>query len=174
MNDSLYRNSIYLMASTLVLAILGFFFWIINARLFTTAQIGLATTLISVASLISSFCLLGLNVGLIRYLPTSERKNEKINTSFVLITITSLLLSIIYLLGINIFSQQLSFIKDNLLFSILFIVIIISFSLNVIFDTIFTAYRSTKYVLLKNIVLSVTKLILPFLLIAFGTYGIFL
>ena len=45
--DSLYRNSIYLMLSTAIMAFFGFFFWIINTRLFSPTQIGLATALIS-------------------------------------------------------------------------------------------------------------------------------
>jgi len=79
-NDSLYRNSIFLMLSTGVMAVFGFFFWITNARLYSSEQVGIGTTLISIMTLISSFSILGLGNGLIRYLPTSERKNKKINT----------------------------------------------------------------------------------------------
>ena len=104
-NDSLYRNSIYLMLSTAVMAFLGFFFWIINARLYSTEQVGIATTLISVVTLISSFSLFGFGAGLIRYLPTSKQKNEKINTGFTLVAIASIFISIIYLLGLNIFTR---------------------------------------------------------------------
>src|SRR5664279_5323018 len=39
-SDSLYRNSIYLMASTGIMAFFGFFFWIINARLYKPEQVG--------------------------------------------------------------------------------------------------------------------------------------
>ena len=78
-NDSLYRNSIYLMLNTGVMAVFGFFFWMINARLYSAEQVGIGTTLISIMTLISSFSVLGLGTGLIRYLPTSERKNKKIN-----------------------------------------------------------------------------------------------
>jgi len=64
-NDSLYKNSIYLMLSTAVMAFFGFFFWIINARLFKPEQVGIATTLISVLTLISTFSILGLGNSLI-------------------------------------------------------------------------------------------------------------
>jgi O-antigen/teichoic acid export membrane protein len=174
MTDSLYQNSIYLMASTFVMAVLGFFFWIICARLFNPEKIGLATTLISITALISSFSLLGLNAGLIRYLPTSKQINAKINTSFTLVIITSVILGIVYLLGIQSFSPKLAFIKGNLLFSSLFILIMVFVSLNTIIESIFIAYRSSKYVLFKNVVLSIIKILLPFLLISFGAYGIFM
>ena len=84
-NDSLYRNSIYLMLSTGVMAVFGFFFWMINARLYSAEQAGIGTTLISIMTLISSFSLLGLGNSLIKYLPTSDKKNKKINTSFTLV-----------------------------------------------------------------------------------------
>jgi O-antigen/teichoic acid export membrane protein len=76
-NDSLYRNSIYLMLSTGVMAVFGFFFWIINARLYSAEQVGIGTTLISIITLISSFSLLGLKNSLIKYLPTSDKKMKR-------------------------------------------------------------------------------------------------
>ncbi|GAH42108.1 unnamed protein product [marine sediment metagenome] len=45
-NDSLYRNSIYLMLSTRVMAVFGLFFWIINARLYSSEQVEIVATLI--------------------------------------------------------------------------------------------------------------------------------
>jgi len=73
-NDSLYRNSIYLILSMGVVSVFGFFFWMINARLYSAEQVGIGTTLISLMSLISSFSFLGLGNNLIKYLPTSDKK----------------------------------------------------------------------------------------------------
>lgn len=173
-SDSLYRNSIYLMLSTGVMAFFGFFFWIINARLFKPEQVGIATTLISVVTLISSFSLLGLNNGLIRYLPTSERKNKKINTVLTLVTLTSILISIIYLIFLETFSPKLLFVRENIIFSLLFISFIIFSSLNMTTESVFIAYRSSKYVLIKNAIFSIIKLIFPIFLITLGAYGIFM
>ena len=62
------------------MAVFGFFFWIINALLYSAEQVGIGTTLISIMTLISSFSIFGLGNRIIRYLPTSERKDKKINT----------------------------------------------------------------------------------------------
>ncbi len=171
--DSLYRNSIYLMLSTAIMAGFGFFFWLLNARLFTTEQIGLATTLISVVTLIASLSNLGLNTGLIRYLPKSDKKNSQINTAFTIVIVASILVGIVYLLGINWFSPKLNFLKDNLTYQLIFIILVVFMSLNGILDSIFIAYRSSVYVLLKNSILSAIKLALPITLIALGSFGIF-
>lgn len=173
-NDSLYRNSIYLMLSTAVMSFFGFFFWIINARLFTSEEVGIATTLISVMTLITNFSLLGLGNSLIKYLPSSDSKNDKINTAFMLVGITSIVISLIYLVFIGSFSPKLLFVLENPVLSLLFVIIILVSALNQILENVFIAYRSSKYVLIKNTVLSVVKLVIPFILIGLGAYGIFM
>ena len=174
LSDSLFRNSMYLMFSTAIMAFLGFFFWIINARLFTPEQIGIGTTLISVMTLISTFSLLGLGNSLIKYLPTSQRKNDKISTAFMLVGLTSLFAAIFYLVFLGTFSPKLLFVGENLFFSLLFIFFIVFSSLSLLSESIFIAFRSAKYVLVKNSVWSLVKLILPFALVALGAYGIFM
>ncbi len=173
MKDSLYRNSVYLMASTFVMSALGFLFWIINTKLFTTEDIGIATTIISVMSLISSFSLLGMGTGLIRYLPSSKKKNHKINTAFTLVSIVTIIISTFFLMGLNVFSPPLLFIKENIILSFIFIAFMVFASISILIECVFIALRNTKFVLLKNTIFSVSKLILPFFFISLGAYGIF-
>jgi O-antigen/teichoic acid export membrane protein len=172
-NDSLYKNSIYLMLSTGVMAGFGFFFWIINARLYSAEQVGIGTTLISIMTLISSSSLLGLGNSLIKYLPTSDKKNEKINTSFTLVGLTSIFISIFFLAFLKTFSPKLLFVRESIIFSLLFILFVVFTSLNTISESVFIAYRSSKFVLIKNTISSIAKLILPIFLVALGAYGIF-
>lgn len=173
-NDSLYSNSIYLMLSTGVMAVFGFFFWIINARLYSAEKVGIGTTLISIMTLISSFSILGLNSGLIRYLPASERKNNKINTSFTLVGLTSIFVSIFFLVFLKAFSPRLLFVRESIIISLLFILFIVFSSLNTISENIFIAYRSSKFVLIKNTISSIIKITLPIFLVTLGAYGIFM
>ncbi len=173
-SHSLYRNSVYLMASTFTLSVFGFFFWILVSRLYTTQQIGIATTIISICALIMNFSILGLRTSIIRYLPNSKSKSEKISTSFNLITIASIIASVIFIIGIPFFSPILVFIRNNYFYSALFIISIIFSTLSLMMDSIFTAYRAAGYVLFKNIVWCSFKLILPFILLYLGSYGIFL
>lgn len=171
--DSLYRNSIYLMLSSAIVAFFGFFFWMITARLYSPENVGIATTVISVTGLIGSFTLLGLNVGIIRFLPKAENKNEIINSSFTITAVISVLLSIIFLIGLNVFSPLLLILRENLFIASSFVIFVLAGSLNGIADSIFIAYRSAKYTFLKNIVFSIVKLIFPLLLVGFSAYGIY-
>lgn len=172
--DSLYRNSIYLMLSTAIMAFFGFFFWIINARLYNPEQIGIATTLISVIGLIGGFSNLGLNVGLIRFLPKKKNKNELINSSLIINLIISSLLSMSFIIGIHLFSPKLIFLKNNPVYGCIFILTTIALTLNSIIESIFVAFRSTIYIFYKNTLLSLIKLGMPILLIPFGAFGIFI
>ncbi|MDP2685382.1 MAG: oligosaccharide flippase family protein, partial [bacterium] len=117
--------------------------------------------------------LLGFGTGLIRFLPVSKQKNEKINTAFTLVCLAAIFLSIIYLIGLKTFSPKLLFIRENIIFAILFILFVVFSSLNTISENVFIAYRSSKYILIKNTAFSIAKLALPILLISLGAYGIF-
>jgi O-antigen/teichoic acid export membrane protein len=156
------------------MAVFGFFFWIINARLYSAKQVGIGTTLISIMTLISSFSILDLGNGLIRHLPTSERKNKKISTSFTLIGLTSIFISIFFLVFLKTFSPRLLFVRESIIFSLLFVIFIVFSSLNIISKNVFIAYRSSKFVLIRNTISSIAKLILPIFLVTIGAYGIFL
>jgi O-antigen/teichoic acid export membrane protein len=67
----------------------------------------------------------------------------------------------------------LLFIKQNLYYSIFFIASMVFMILFVLMDSVFIAYRESKYVLVKNTVFSILKLVLPFLFVSFGAIGIF-
>src|SRR3989344_5952251 len=112
MADSLYRNSLYLMSSIAITAAFGFIFWILNARLFSANDIGVATTIISGTALITQFSLLGLKNGLLRFLPQSKTKNKKINTASNIVAIVTLILSFTYILVLPYLSPKLIFLRE--------------------------------------------------------------
>jgi len=69
LNDPLFKNAYFLMFSSLTSAGSGFFFWLIAARFYSTADIGLASAIISAMGLISMLSLLGFDISLVRFLP---------------------------------------------------------------------------------------------------------
>lgn len=172
-SDSLYRNSIYLMLSTLSLAGFGFIFWAIVARLYEPQDVGLATTLISVAGLISNFSLFGLNNTLIRFLPKSENKNDLINTVFTTVILVTLVLSTGFLIGLHWFSPDLLFIRENGFLIAFFMVSMVLTTLNLISDNVFIANRSSHFILLYNVCQGLVKIALPFFFVSAGALGIY-
>ena len=173
MTNPLYKNSIFNMAGTFILGGLGFIFWLIIARLYKAENVGIATTLISIMTLLNGFTILGLSSGLNRYLPKSNNRNELINSVFAIVTFVTLLVSVMFILGLQIFSPPLLFLRSNAFYMISFTIFIIFGSWNFLIDSIFIAFRAASNILIKNTIISILKLILPFALIAFGAYGIF-
>ncbi|MFI4963439.1 MAG: oligosaccharide flippase family protein, partial [Legionellales bacterium] len=173
MTDHLYKNSLFTMASTFVLGGLGFVFWIIIARLYKAEMVGIATALISIMTLLSGFTNLGLHASLNRYLPKSTNRNELVNSSFVIVMFVTIVVSALFLLGLPIFSPQLLFLRSNALYVISFTLFVIFCAWNTLVDSTFMALRAAGNILMKNIIISMLKLVLPFALIAFGAYGVF-
>jgi O-antigen/teichoic acid export membrane protein len=152
---------------------IGFLFWTITARLYTTEQIGLATTLISITSLITGFSLFGFNNAIIRFLPSTKDKNSFMNTAIGVIAIGSIGISILFLAGLPIFSPKLAFLQHYPMFEISFVVFMAIASMNAITDSVFLSYRRAEFTLVINTIMSFVKLALPFAFIAMGAYGIF-
>ena len=75
-SDSLVRNSLYLMASTIVTAGLGYIFWALAAHTFTSQEVGIGSAVISLCSTAALLTYLGSSAMLIERLPASERSSE--------------------------------------------------------------------------------------------------
>jgi O-antigen/teichoic acid export membrane protein len=172
-NDSLFRNSIYLMLSTGVQAVFGFVFWLLVARLYTPAEIGIGSTLISASVFISYVSLLGFNNTLIKFLPSSRSRSEKISSSFILVSGAALIVSFAYIMLLSCFAPKLDFIKESFFLSIAFIFLSVFSAVNLLTDSIFIAYRASKYNLLIYTIQSIVKLALPLALVVLGAFGVF-
>ena len=76
---SLYRNAIYLMLNSAMYALTGFFFWIVAARLYPPEVVGLASSVIAAIGLLSLLSTLGLDYGLLRFLPAAGDEAREIS-----------------------------------------------------------------------------------------------
>jgi len=72
-DDSLVRNSLYMMSATVATAVLGYIFWIVAARVFSTAQVGIASAVISLCSTVALLTYLGPAAMLVERLHTYEQ-----------------------------------------------------------------------------------------------------
>jgi hypothetical protein len=75
-SDPLSRGGLALMVNTAVTGILGYGYWIIAARLFSTYTVGIAGALASAATLFAGIGQLNLSGMLMRFLPTAGGKSR--------------------------------------------------------------------------------------------------
>lgn len=169
---SLHRNAIFLITTQVAATLFGFFFWTIAARFYDISAVGEATALISAVNLISSFSLLGLTTGLIRFFNDEKDKSGMINTVMGIVSIFSLLLALIFWLGIDLWTPALIFIKTNILLSFVFILFIVVSSLLTCQLAIFIAARKAQYSFFQSLLAGLRIAILP-LMVGFGIAGIF-
>jgi O-antigen/teichoic acid export membrane protein len=172
--DHLVSNSIYLLLNTVAMAALGLLFWLLCARLYSPAQIGAGTTLISASGLIGLASLLGFNATLVRFLPTSSRRNAHVNTGLFLTGIASVVLAVVYVVALPWFAPQLGFVHDSLWMAVSFVLLTAGTALNQLTDAIFVAYRSARFnLLIDGGIQGVSKIVLAVVLQGVGAYGVF-
>lgn len=173
--DSLFQNSMYLMMSTGTMAAFGFVFWLICSHLFSPSEIGIATTLISAMTLISYISLLGFNNTFVRFLPSSTERNNEINTGLTLSLSTAVIIAILYVLATPFIAPKLEILHQNIFYTLGFVAMVTLASINLLTDSIFIAYRAAKFnFFIDGLLMSSTKLFLPYFFVGLGAYGVFM
>lgn len=173
LNTPLYKNSYYLMANTVLTAGSGFFFWIFATWYYTVEEVGLGTAIMSVAWLISVISLLGLDIGLIRFLPNEKDKSKMINSCYSVTAFLAFLFSIIFISGLYIWTPRLAILQEQIAYGVVFVLLTIALTLFGLQANVFIAFRQAKYSSFQASVSMLRVLLLPFLA-SFGAYGIYL
>lgn len=170
--DSLHMNAFYLMLNSVIGGFLGFVFWIVVARYYSTSDVGLASTIISMASLLAMLSNLGFNMSMVRFLAGAKnRSQDLINSTFTIAGVFSIILAFIFIVNVGVFSPALVALKLNYIYAVGFALFTFSIVIVNIQDYIFIAKKRTEYVLIKTLILG-TKILFPILFITLGAYGI--
>lgn len=172
--DSLYLNSFFLILNYGIMAFLGFIFWNIAARLFSVSEVGIASALISAMGLIMAFSTLGFNISLIKFFSLTKNKAVLISSCFILSGLVALVLSGLFLFTANYFYPNQTFIEENIIYVILFVIFAIFNIMSQLLESVFIAQRESRFVLVKNSLWSVLKILILFLFIGLSAFGIFL
>ncbi|MDO8870317.1 MAG: oligosaccharide flippase family protein [Methanobacteriaceae archaeon] len=167
------KNSYFLIGNSLLFAGVGFVFWIIAARLYSTTEIGLGAAIISAMNFLSLFALLGFDISIIHYLPLEKNKEKIINSSFLITILLGTIISLIFLFGLEIWAPALISIKENLFFCFFFVFFSVFCALSNLQISVFTGLRDAKYSFYQSLTNISRILVLP-LFIALNAFGIFI
>jgi O-antigen/teichoic acid export membrane protein len=170
MREPLFRNSAFLLLGRLLNVGVGFFFWLIAARLYQTAEVGVATALISSVTLIMFIASFGFNFSMIRFINISG-KESVLNTSICITTVAAVVVGIAYLLVLSVFFESSALIQ-NTSYGLFFLLTVVMHSIFFITGESFKALRDTKDYFMQNTVLS-ARVLLLFPLVFLGSFGIF-
>jgi O-antigen/teichoic acid export membrane protein len=171
--STFFMNAMYLMLSTFVVAGLGFVFWIVIARGYSSATVGLAGTLLSVSGLLSMLSLAGFDTTFIRFLPKSTRRNDHINSGIILVALLSGVLSIGFVVSLPLTSPSLAFVLHDPWYFAGFTFFTVATSLNILTNAIFLAQKRARDIFIINVLFSVFKVALPFFILEGNVMTIF-
>ena len=175
-SDSLLRNSIFIMGSTVITSFIGYLYWIVAVHLYSANDIGLVSAVISATTLTSSLANPGIGSFLIQALPQRNAGRDwsiTLNTGITVGTLTSLIAGIVVAIALPFFSNQFAILGHNIIYTIAFIVGVPLWTVTILLDQTFVAERATGNMLVRNVVFSILKLLLMILLAEIGVFGIF-
>lgn len=172
--DQLLTNSALIFATTVLMAGGGAVFWVVAARLGTPDQVGLAGSLVAAGDSLALFAQLGLNVALLRTMPTSTRKAADVVTASLVVLVAGAAFALGYALLLPVTSPRLATVLDSPLTIGLFSLLVAATALNVLSDSVFLSInRVWDYLRLNGVLLGVVKCGLPFLLAGAGAFGLY-
>lgn len=167
------RNSLFLMASAGLTAGIGFLFWALVAHLYSSTQIGLATTLLSAISLISFLSTFGFGNTMIRFQADGAARHRQVSVMLALVAGASFVLGTGYILAVKVISPDLAFIRDKPVYALVLIVICVFATVNLVTDSVFMAARRAEYnTLVDGFIQSLSKLAIPMFVTGMGAMGV--
>jgi 1,2-diacylglycerol 3-alpha-glucosyltransferase len=175
-SDSLVRNSVYMMATTVVTAGLGYVFWALAAHAFSKQEIGLGSAVISLCTTVALMSSLGPCATLIERLPGSERSSAWTTVLIRMCLVTAavtLVVTVVIVPVLQNFSQYRPFFGTAPP-AILAVAGATSWTLVDLFGAVFIAARRAGRLLSIQALVSASKvlLVLPFAAVGASAAGL--
>ena len=175
LRSPLYRNGYALVLSTVATSGLGVLYWILAARGYTTEAVGLNSATISAMLFLTNVSQLGFGSALNRFLPRAGLSTRGfVLASYAISLFLSLIVSLIFLTGLNLWTPALSILNSNATIRLWFILATMSWSIFALQDGALIGLRQAIWIPIENGIYAVLKIIL---IVAFAAslmkFGIF-
>jgi len=157
----LFRNGYALLFSGAVTSGLGLLYWALAARLYPAEIVGLNSALLSAMLLLSGMGQLSLNNVLVRFVPVAGKQTQRLLVyAYTASAVAAIVFSIVFVLGIEIWSPSLRFLQESPLWQWAFGIAILSWCIFSLQDSVLTGLRQTVWVPVENTVFAVLKIVL--------------
>lgn len=172
LTTSLFRNSFFLLARSFLNYGLGFLFWLVVARFYREADVGLSAAMLSTLLLLARGAALGLPTGMLRFLPSEQDKIGLLNGVFTLSVVTSIPLGLAFLAGLGLWAPAFSPALSDPVLATVFIASLVFFTLDGAMDNAFVAARRSDYGMIRSTIFYTLRLPLAIAVVSFGVFGI--
>jgi O-antigen/teichoic acid export membrane protein len=170
-------SSLSLIASKVATMGLGFVFWLLAARLFTTSDVGLAAGAVSAVMLCTQLALVGLGSAVIVSFPEHGRAPSKLlDTAFTMVALSALVAAALFLTVAALAFEELKIVASAPLFAVAFTAMSVLGTAGILLDQISTTLRRGDQALARALVfapVTITLLAVAALRDAEGSLAIF-
>ncbi len=168
LGEGLVKNSAFLSTNLAIGTVAGLGTLTLLTHLYPVRAIGLSAAALSAISLITSISQLGLNYSLVRFLPTSPRRADLINSVLTATTLVALVAGAIFLV---LPAADRLYALGGVLFPITFLVAVALSAGNAQIMNVFIADRAVGQTVGPNVISSVARLAAPAALVFAGIAG---
>jgi len=165
-DDSLLRNSLYIMATTVVTSLLGYVYWIVAARTYPARDVGLGSALLAAITLASGLTNLGLGQTLVHLLPqraSGPMWSRTVNAAFGVAGTSGLFAGVVAVLVLPLTSSQLAVAGRDPIYMIAVVLGVPLWTISSLLDSLFVAERAAGNMLARNVFFAMLKI--PLLLV---------
>ena len=146
------HNSVSLILAKVFSLGLGFLAWLVAARLFDAADVGLASAAVAGMMLVVQFALVGVGSSIINLFPAAQRDPARLlDTAFSIVGLASLAACGVFLLFAATLLHELSVISTDPAFAIVFVLLGLFGAIGVLLDQVSTVLRRGDQALTRNI-----------------------
>ncbi len=159
--NPLIVSGLSLAGNTMVTSGLGFVFWVVAARLYTPAQVGVSAALIAQMVLLAELAHLGLRTGLVRYLPVTDRgRGRMIATSYLVAATVAAAAAGVFVAGLELWAPELASIAASPGLVIAFVAATAAWVVFLLEDSALIGLRAAIWVPVENGAFGALKLVL--------------
>ena len=157
---SMFLNSISLILAKVFSLGLGFLAWLIAARLFDAADVGLAAAIVAAMMLCVQLSLIGVGSSIINLFPARQDAPARLfDTAFSVVGLAALAVGVAFLVLAATLLRELRIVATDPVFAVAFIVLGVFGTLGVLLDQISTVVRRGDEALRRNILAGLVTLV---------------
>ncbi|CAG0927112.1 hypothetical protein TFLX_00358 [Thermoflexales bacterium] len=161
LRQPLFQNGYALIASSATTSGLGFLFWILAARFYSTQVVGLNSALISAMLFLAGVSQLSLNSVLIRFVPQAGTATRRLVAySYLISALVAAITGFIFTLRLSVWEPALATVNTGVQWQISFVLATMVWCIFTLQDSVLAGLRQAVWVPLENTVFALAKLLL--------------
>lgn len=172
-NDALYQGTFYLLLNTAATSAIGFVFWTLAAHSYSASAIGVFSSLTSGTGLLAAIAAVGLPITMTRHITGTEDPRQLVLAAITIIATAGTVLCLLTVLVLGPHLPAALHVQQRGTMTLLVTSLVVFTALGTTLDAGLVAIRSSRFILIKNLLGSLAKLIAMLALAARGSSGLF-